>query len=310
MVVNIACPSQVNEGGSAITADFWHETRNELRGRLGQSLYVLPQVAAAGDQSPLVLVASKAEERMQPLMFPEVGAGQRSMGRRKQIAVRISDAVTSVLPWVEAHIDWNPVLAHRVEKVELTRRLVRKDEAESRRRDFERLLGEYRKMREEIDADPEIREKPRWFNPLSAVYWRLARAARVVARYEQQQAEFLGERPYWRLQGQQKVDPDEAPQTTLPVPVHVIRIGEVAIATNPFELYLDFGIQIKTRSTAVQTFVVQLANGYYQYLPTERSVARGAYGAIPESNQISPAGGRQLVEATLTLIESLWEKKD
>jgi len=88
----------------------------------------------------------------------------------------------------------------------------------------------------------------------------------------------------------------------------VVRIGDVAIATNPFELYLDYGMQIKARSKAVQTMTVQLANGYFRYLPTERSVAGGAYGAIPESNEADPDGGRQLVERTLELIESLWEE--
>jgi len=48
-------------------------------------------------------------------------------------------------------------------------------------------------------------------------------------------------------------------QPTMPVEVHVIRLGDMAIATNRFELYLDFGIRIKARSKAVQTFVVQLA---------------------------------------------------
>ena len=33
----------------------------------------------------------------------------------------------------------------------------------------------------------------------------------------------------------------------------------LAIATNRFELCLDFGIRIKARSKAVQTFVVQIA---------------------------------------------------
>jgi len=40
-------------------------------------------------------------------------------------------------------------------------------------------------------------------------------------------------------------------------------------------------------------------------------VARGAYGAIPESNEVDPEGGRELVERTLELIDSLWaEQKD
>jgi len=45
----------------------------------------------------------------------------------------------------------------------------------------------------------------------------------------------------------------------MPVEVHVIRLGDMAIASNRFELYLDFGIRIKARCPAVQTFVVQLA---------------------------------------------------
>ena len=33
------------------------------------------------------------------------------------------------------------------------------------------------------------------------------------------------------------------------------------------------------------------------------------YAVIPESTQIGPEGGRELVEKTLELIQSLWEKK-
>jgi hypothetical protein len=88
----------------------------------------------------------------------------------------------------------------------------------------------------------------------------------------------------------------------------VIRIGDMAIATNPFELYLDFGMRIKARSKAAQTFVVQLA-GSGSYVPTERSVAGGAYGAIPESTEVGPEGGRELVEQTLELLNSLWREQ-
>ncbi len=278
VVVNVACPAQVSEGGTLLTADFWHETRNELRRRLGESLHVLPQIAAAGDQSPRVLVDRRAEQRMERIM---------GRNRREQIAVRIADAVTSVLPYMETHVDSNPVLAHRMEQMELARRRLTEEEVESKgRQNFNRLLAEYRKMRRELEEQPERNQKPNWYKDITPVYWHLARALRVMMRYELQQT-----------------DP------TLSVPVHVVRIGDLAIATNPFELYLDYGMQIKARSKSVQTFTVQLANGYYRYLPTERSVERGAYGAIPESNEADPAGGRQLVERTLALIESLWAKQ-
>lgn len=175
------------------------------------------------------------------------------------------------------------MLAQRQQQVELPRRRVTEEELETRRENFERLLAQYTRMRRELEEKPEQRQEPNWYKDITNVYWHLARALRVMARYELQKSE-----------------------PTLSVPVHVVRIGDLAIATSPFELYIDYGMQIKARSKAVQTFTVQLANGYYRYLPTERSVARGAYGAIPESNEVDPSGGRQLVERTLELIESLW----
>lgn len=284
VVVNVACPSQAG-AGSRISADFWHETRNELRGRLGEALFVLPQCSAAGDQSPTMLVDKKAEWRMQRL------TGRR---RREEIAVRIADAVTSVLPFAEKTVDFNPAFAHRVEEVKLSRRRLTADDVEKPRstphrpqvetvqQAFDRLREQYRAMREEIEADPEIKKKPGWYKSITAVYWRMRRASRVVDRYELQKT-----------------------QPTLPIEVHVIRLGDMAIATNRFELYLDYGMQIKARSKAIQTFVVQLA-GQASYLPTKRSIAGGAYGAVPESTEVGPEGGRELVDRTVELIASLW----
>ena len=296
-----------------ISADFWHDTRMELRRRLGEKLYILPQCSAAGDQSPHVPINRAAEARMLYLKgltdnLPEKPDGNLGApaALRKEIALRIADAATATLPHMARHIQRQPVFMHHAANIELSARLVTDEEARSRRLDFERLLEEYRAMRKEIEAHPETQKQPGWFNAISAVHWKMARAARVVDRYELQNAAPPHRKQYWRLQGQQRVDRNEPQKTTLTTPVHVIRIGEWVIATNPFELYLDFGLQIKARSQATQTFVVQLANGYYQYLPTERSVVRGAYGAIPESNQVSPHGGCELVNFTVATIEKLW----
>jgi hypothetical protein len=97
----------------------------------------------------------------------------------------------------------------------------------------------------------------------------------------------------------------EKVQPKLPIEIHALRIGDMVIATNPFELYLDYGMRIKARSPAVQTFLVQLA-GDGTYLPTERAIAGGSYGAAPTSTLIGPEGGQELVESTLRLINSLW----
>jgi hypothetical protein len=114
----------------------------------------------------------------------------------------------------------------------------------------------------------------------------------------------------WRMRWHQTVvDRHEKQQTAGLEPytteVHVIRLGDIAIASNEFELFTDFGIQIKARSPAIQTFVIQLA-GAGGYLPTELAVRGGGYSAIPESGFVGPQGGQELVERTVEQIRSFW----
>ena len=89
--------------------------------------------------------------------------------------------------------------------------------------------------------------------------------------------------------------------------LHVVRLGDVAIATNEFELFTDFGVQMKARSPAVQTFLIQLAAGSYGYLPTERAVRGGHYSAVIQSSRIGPDGGEVLVERTVEVMNELWK---
>ena len=87
--------------------------------------------------------------------------------------------------------------------------------------------------------------------------------------------------------------------------IHVVRLGDVGFATNPFEYYLDYGVFIKARSPAMQTFVVQLV-GPGTYLPSARSVAGGGYGSVPASTPIGPEGGRAIAEATIETLLRMW----
>ena len=92
--------------------------------------------------------------------------------------------------------------------------------------------------------------------------------------------------------------------STVAVELHVLRLGDVAIATNPFELFLDYGIQIKGRSKAVLTFLSQLTCDHHGYLPTRRAVAGGDYSAM--NHTVGPRGGRVLVDESVQAINSLW----
>lgn len=95
---------------------------------------------------------------------------------------------------------------------------------------------------------------------------------------------------------------DTVPFTT---EVHVVRIGDVAVATNQFELYTDFGVAMRARSPALQTFVVQLA-GPGTYLPSARAARGGGYSAIAESNEVGPEAGQVLVDHTVSRLADLF----
>ena len=128
-----------------------------------------------------------------------------------------------------------------------------------------------------IESDPKVDGKAKH----GLITWH----RRIVARFEEQ-----GEHP------------------VLPVELHVVRVGDTVFATNPFELFLDYGHRIRARSPAVQTLCVQLAAGSEWYLPTERAMSAGGYGAEAMSNKVGPEGGQMLVERTLALISQMWEE--
>ena len=80
------------------------------------------------------------------------------------------------------------------------------------------------------------------------------------------------------------------------------------MATNPFEIFLDYGNRIKARSFAQQTFIIQLCNGYGGYLPTEKAEKGGHYSAYISSGNVGHEGGDILVRNTLNQINSLFEE--
>jgi hypothetical protein len=264
IVVNLACPSQVTEGASYVSADFWHETRVALRERFGEGLSVLPQCSAAGDQSPHLLLHQRAEQRM---------LERRGLTEREEIARRLVRSVEEVYDLARGDLQRDPVLKHAVLTVGLPARRITEEEYRQARRRGEELEAQHPDPADSL--------------AVSHRFVMLRRNRRVVARYEQQD-----------------VEPGYA------VELHCLRLGDVAFATNPFELFLDFGLRLKARSRAVQTFVVQLASGGGRtdatYLPTARALAAGGYGSEAVDNIVGPEGGQVIVERSLEALNALW----
>ena len=95
-------------------------------------------------------------------------------------------------------------------------------------------------------------------------------------------------------------------EPSCPTEIHAVRLNDMALVTNPFELYADYSMRIKARSPAVQTSVVQLTSDCHAYLPTERAVSGGGYSARIDDGVIGPEGGRKLVEESVRMLKSLW----
>ena len=270
MVVNVPCPSQCTEGACFVSADYWHETREEIRKRHGEGIFILPQCSAAGDISPRTLVNRDADTRMLKLK----GYGDEyDPARRRDIAVKIAAAVDEVLPLVKQDIRDSVEFAHEVIRLELPLRSATKEDLDT----AEKEIVKWKTKLEELkDSDPASFE--------------YSSASRRVAF------------------NQQVVDAHRAHtagKNTMPVELHILRIGEVAMATNRFEYYLDFGQRIKARSDALQTFVIQLA-GDGGYLPTLRSLEGGSYGASIASTPVGPDGGQIIVEECVAAINGMF----
>ncbi len=137
----------------------------------------------------------------------------------------------------------------------------------------------------------------------------VSREERDWAEQERIAALQRGQSPnlWWPVRLQAVVDAFDRSMPLPPEPaeIHALRIGDSALVTNPFELFLDYGFQIKARSPATHTIVAQIA-GQGFYLPTPRAIAGGHYSAHPAVAPVGPEGGQLLVDESLRLLESLF----
>jgi hypothetical protein len=99
----------------------------------------------------------------------------------------------------------------------------------------------------------------------------------------------------------------ENPVDTLPV--HAVRIGDVALITQPCELYCQFALDIKRRSPAPITAVVGLADGFSGYCPTIYGILGGGYSGEPIYwTRLEPNAGYLIVETAGPMLNSLWRE--
>ncbi len=93
---------------------------------------------------------------------------------------------------------------------------------------------------------------------------------------------------------------------TTKVLIQAVRIGDLAVCTLPFEVFAEIGLELKDRSPAADTFVVELANGGYGYLPTPEQHQFGGYETWLTTNKVQKDASVILVDNLLEMLAELF----
>ena len=278
IVANIACPSQILEQRSFISADFWGRAKANIREKLGKDVYLLGLGGAGGDQCPRDLVRwvepetpiddphvkrpNPIRRKADPSMFDISGCNRAGK--------RISNEIISVFEEITEYKD-EAILQHKVLSLDLPLRKATKTEYNNAVREIEYYV--------EKNSEQGVFT----FEDNAKCYVH----AGLISRYRYQQFSEI-----------------------FTIESHVVRFGDVAFATNPFELFLDYGNRIKARSYAEQTFIVQLCCGRGGYLPTEKAEKAGHYSAYITSGKVGHEGGDLLVREQLKEINGMFDGED
>ena len=278
MFLNVACPSQNMESTYSVSSDFAGAAREMLKGAYGENFRTIYQISPAGCQSPRDLVRHYTTE---PDFWHADGV--------EVLAKRLYTAVTTA---ELSEIDYAPVLTSRNVEVVLPRRRASYMDYKAAQAELARLTAimdeksAFAAFEAEIHANEAI-DGPGPYDSKLHHYVLIKNAQAVIARYENQDA-----------------------NPNFIFDMNVIRLGNIAMANNPFELYLYYGQNIKARSRAFQTFLVQLSgngNFYAGYLPSPDAEKFGGYGGLIINGQVGSDGGYKLADRTVEEINKLFE---
>ena len=273
IVANLACPAQCVQHRLFVSPDFWGEVKVLLRQYFGEDLFLLAQCSAAGDQCPVDLV--RWVDPYSPINDPNC---ERTNPPRRKADPSMFDLAgmkkagkriaNEIIEVWEEGLDAPQTDAELVHTVKTVPLPLRRATLTDIRSAEQGIKDYLRDHPGDVD-----------YNDVAKLQVHLGILARAKAQ------EWLN---------------------VLDTEIHIIRMGTVAFATNPFELFLDYGNRIKARSAAEQTFLIQLANGAEGYLPTEKAERHGHYSAFISSGQVGHVGGEQLVRETLQEIRKLF----
>lgn len=275
-ILNIACPAQVLEQRYFVSSDYWGKVKILLRRRFGDDFKLLALCSPAGDQCPRDLVRwvepeTPVEDPNIIRNNPPIRDADPSMYDIRgswTIGRRIASEVLAVYEEKKRTPVTEAEFGHIVEMMPLPLRRVTDEENEAARAALDAFGAAHKGELLTFKDDAAMHVH-----------------AGIAQRYDYQKTTSI-----------------------VPTEVHVVRLGNVAFASDPFELFLDFANIIRAHSPARQTFLIQLANDALGYLPTEKAEKGGHYSAYVSSGLVGHEGGYMLAFNTLDDIKKLFEE--
>ena len=89
--------------------------------------------------------------------------------------------------------------------------------------------------------------------------------------------------------------------------IQVLRIGNISFVGIPAEVFTEIGLEIKKKSPFPHTFIVELANGCFGYLPTKEAFKKGGYETKLNSyNRLSSDTEKKVILTSLSLLDKIY----
>ena len=276
VVANVACPAQVLEHQSFISSDYMGKVKGMIRERYGEDVQLLGLVSPAGDMCPRDMIrwVDAPVCKNDPNIHRDTVIPRRADPAMFEIkgCEKVAKRIANEIFWALEEV------CEKVSDTTLVHNALTVD-MPLRRVSISDYLAAERAVKEffaSCKGDVNYEDNAR-----------MMIHAGTLARFETQKRIEL-----------------------YPIEMHVLRIADVAFATNPYELFLNYGNQIRARSLAKQTFLVELSCGAFGYLPTERAEKGSHYSAFVGSGNSGHEGGELLVRKTVSEINRLFSKEN
>ncbi len=157
------------------------------------------------------------------------------------------------------------------------------------------IVGALKQVRHRDDLTLDVRARELTLGARRPTAEMLARAREVLA----QPAGATAWHPNEKIYAERVLQMADAPNE-LTIPLQTFRIGDLGIAAVPCEPFAEIGLELKATSPFAKAFTIEIANGYFGYLPTPAQHQLGGYETWIGTNRLE-------VDASVKIVAALRE---